>query len=92
MKDLMLRIKDKATINQLLKTGKISEKDKAIIKLALKSEPDVCPYPPVNPSIKLYRELVGRFGRYHSGGLIVYELGFSEFNEIARNSNSKSLI
>ena len=70
---MRLRITDQKTIRHLVDKGhlppdiNVKEKPRGTTEVC-------CPLPPREPSLLLYRALVTEFGRFYSGGEMVYEL------------------
>lgn len=78
-----MRITNKAELEALIKQGRLSgdviPKARAAVKGKKTRIADhkVCPVVPSNPHALLYHHLVRRYGRFASGGEVVFELCFA---------------
>jgi hypothetical protein len=74
---MSLRITDKKALQQLVDAGRLDESVFKSLSGSKRSKVNrvtgdrLSPLVPEKPSDKLYQALVRRYGRYHSGGLMV---------------------
>lgn len=84
-KQSRFRVNTAKQLDELIKRGLVKPSDQVIAKAALKRRKNcqesthqvMCSLVPCLPANVLYQTLVRKYGRYHNGGEVVFELRFN---------------